>query len=266
VSNSNGQFSANKFVLSGTNGPGYSNYTSGGTSYCVRQGCQYYRFTNRSGNTRVYGITTCVSDRTGANAYTDVAPSTTYVGRNYSIGGDQCQGIGQIMPLTTDTTALNARIASLQAGGGTAGHLGTAWGWYMLSPNFGSLWPSASQPAAYGAPNTAKIMVLMTDGEYNLSYCNGVESAGGSNSSEINCNSPNGDSPTQAAALCTAMKAQGVIIYTVGFQLGGSQSAINLLTNCASDPSHFYNADSGADLQAAFRSIANQITQLRISH
>jgi hypothetical protein len=214
----------------------------------------------------VYGITTCVSDRTGPNAYTDVAPATTYVGRNYSVGGDQCSVSGQILPLTTNTTTINARINALTAAGGTAGHLGTAWGWYMLSPNFASLWPAASQPAAYGAPNTLKVMVLMTDGAYNLAYCNGVESDGGSNTSMINCNSPNGDSPTQAAALCTAMKQAGVIIYTVGFDLGTDTDSLNRLQTCASDASHFFRADNGADLQTAFQNIANQITQLRISH
>jgi hypothetical protein len=116
-----------------------------------------------------------------------------------------------------------------------------------------------------------KIMVLMTDGAYNTSYCNGVisqlsGSGSGSTSNHINCNSANGDAPTQALALCTAMKAQGVTIYTVGFDLQGDQNAISLLTTCATNAQHFYNAATGADLQAAFQDIANQITQLRISH
>jgi Flp pilus assembly protein TadG len=263
---------ANTFVLSGTNGPSFSNYTNGGTAYCTRYGCQYLRFTSQTGATRVFGITTCVSERTGANAFTDAAPSTTYLGRNYSVGSDNpCPSGGGILPLSTDTATINAHINALQAAGSTAGHLGTAWGWYMLSPSFGYLWPGASQPAAYNAPSTLKIMVLMTDGAYNSSYCNGVisqtsGSGSGSTSNHINCNSANGDSPTQALALCSAMKAQGVIIYTVGFDLQGDQNAIDLLTNCASNPSNFYNAATGADLQSAFQNIANQITQLRISH
>ncbi|MBS0385234.1 MAG: pilus assembly protein TadG [Proteobacteria bacterium] len=262
----------NTFVLSGTNGPTFSNYTSGGTAYCTRYGCQYLRFTSQTGGTRVFGVTTCASERTGGNAFNDAAPSATYLGMNYSVGSDNpCPTGNTIVPLTTNTTALNAQINALQAANSTAGHIGTAWGWYMLSPNFSYLWPAASQPAAYNAPSTLKIMVLMTDGAYNTSYCNGVisqlsGSGSGSTSNHINCNSANGDSPTQALALCSAMKAQGVIIYTVGFDLQGDQNAISLLTNCATDPSHFYNAATGTDLQSAFQSIANQITQLRISH
>ena len=263
---------ANTFALLGSNGPTYNAYTNGGTEYCTTYGCDYLRFTSQTGATRVFGVTTCVSERTGANAFTDAAPSTTYLGRNYSVGSDNpCPGGGAIMPLSTDTTAINARINALQAAGSTAGHLGTAWGWYTLSPNFGYLFPGASQPAAYDAPSTLKIMVLMTDGAYNSSYCNGVisqlsGSGSGSTCNHINCNSANGDAPTQALAVCTAMKAQGVIIYTVGFDLQGDQNAINLLTNCASNPSNFYNAATGGDLQSAFQNIANQITQLRISH
>ncbi|MBI3438357.1 MAG: pilus assembly protein TadG [Proteobacteria bacterium] len=263
---------ANTYVLSGTSGPTFSNYTSGGTSYCTVYGCQYQRFTSQTGATRVFGVTTCVSERTGANAFTDASPSASPFGMNYSVGSDNpCASPNPIMPLTTNTNALNTRIASLTAGGSTAGHIGFAWGWYLVSPNFSYLWPAANQPAAYGAPSTMKIAVLMTDGVFNTSYCNGVisqlsGSGSGSTANHINCNSANGDSPTQALAVCNAMKQQGVTVYTVGFDLQGDANAISLLTNCASNPQHFYNAATGADLQAAFQDIARQITQLRISH
>ena len=265
---------ANSYALSGTNGPGggFSTYTSGGASYCTVYGCQYERFISQTGATRVLGVTTCVSERTGANAFTDASPSASPFGMNYSVGSDNpCASPNPIMPLTTDTNALNTRISSLSAAGSTAGHIGFAWGWYLLSPNFGSLWPSANQPSAYYAPNTLKIAVLMTDGAFNTSYCNGVisqtsGSGSGSTGNHINCNSANGASATQALAVCNAMKAQGVTVYTVGFDLQGDQNAISLLTNCATNARHFYDAATGADLQAAFQDIANQITQLRISH
>jgi Flp pilus assembly protein TadG len=265
---------ANTYALSGTNGPGggFSAYTSGGTSYCTVYGCQYERFTSQTGATRVFGVTTCVSERTGANAFTDASPAVSAFGMNYSVGSDNpCASPNPIMPLTTDTNALNTRIGSLTAAGSTAGHIGFAWGWYLLSPNFSYLWSAPNQPAAYGAPSTMKIAVLMTDGAFNTSYCNGVisqtsGSGSGSTGNHINCNSANGNAATQALAVCTAMKAQGVTVYTVGFDLQGDQNAISLLTNCATNPQHFYDAATGADLQAAFQDIANQITQLRISH
>ncbi len=156
------------------------------------------------------------------------------------------------MPLTNNKSGLKSRIDSFSASGSTAGSLGTAWAWYMLSPKWAGIWPSTSQPAAYNAPKLQKIAVLMTDGEYN--YFSG----GSKSSSTVN-------SYTQS--LCTNMKNAGITVYTVGFELGSNNSAAKtMLTNCASDSSKFYDAADGAALRQAFRDIALQLAQLRISH
>ena len=81
----------------------------------------------------------------------------------------------ELLPLTSDKTSLLAKISGLATAGSTAGHIGTAWAWYMLAPNWSSLWASSSTPAAYGTDKLKKIAVLMTDGEYNTQYTtNGV--------------------------------------------------------------------------------------------
>ncbi len=54
-------------------------------------------------------------------------------------------------------------------------------------------------------------------------------------------------------------------IYTVGFQLGGNQTAINTLSYCATDSAHFYNSSTGDALKAAFRDIALKISTLYLS-
>ena len=43
-----------------------------------------------------------------------------------------------------------------------------------------------------------------------------------------------------------------------------THSANNTL-DCATDSDHFYRADTGADLEAAFRDIAQNLSDLRIS-
>ena len=60
------------------------------------------------------------------------------------------------------------------------------------------------------------------------------------------------------------MKAAGIIVFTVGFDLD-SQTAKDLMTQCASGPSYAYIASDGAALKEAFRSIAINISRLRIS-
>ncbi len=257
---------ANTFVLRATTGPSYGAYTNGGQVDCTASGCEYFRFTNASAAPRVLRIGTCVTERTGPNATTDAAPSTSLVGRNYGTPNNACTNL-QITPMTSDKDALQAKANALVTSGSTAGHIGLAWGWYMLSPNFAYLWPEESRGRAYGAPNLRKIVVMMTDGAYNTPYCNGVSSLDGYGNAadRINCNATNGSSFAQAAALCTAMKNSGVSIYTVGFAVGNDATARNHLRACASSPGQFFEAANGAELREAFRNIATAISQLRLS-
>ncbi|HVY43871.1 MAG TPA: pilus assembly protein TadG-related protein [Hyphomicrobiaceae bacterium] len=254
---------------------GYTAYTNGGTSYCVEYGCSYLYFRNNSnsswyGGYELWQPNNCVTERTTANAYTDVAPSTTYLGFDYTDGGASC--VNQVVqPLTTNKTTLHNLANSLTATGSTAGHLGLAWGWYMISPNFGYLWPAASAPAAYSGANLVKAVILMTDGDFNSAYCNGVIAAdsgsgSGNDWDHINCNATNGDSKSQATTLCANIKAEpSTTLYTVGFDLGSNTTALNFLKSCASAPSDFFRADTGTDLTNAFKSIAQNLNSLRIS-
>jgi Flp pilus assembly protein TadG len=216
-----------------------------------------------SGSTR--RLRTCVTERIGADEYTDeppaagrylrpyngiTDPSHSSYNNNWSSSGSCSDPSEQIMPLSSDRNALKARIDTFTAGGATAGMLGTSWAWYLLSPKWAHFWPAVSRPIAYGTADTHKIAVLMTDGEYNT---------WGSGSMSV------GTVSSKAATMCTNIKTTGITVYTIGFQLGGSSTAINTLRNCASDVSKFYNAEDGAQLRAAFRDIALQIASLRLS-
>ena len=87
----------------------------------------------------------------------------------------------------------------------------------------------------------------------------------GSPSDHINCNAPNGNSYVQSLKLCTAMKAAGVTVYTVGINVIDSQSAVKLLSECASQPANFYSATNGNSLQQAFRDIALKVSTLYLA-
>ena len=227
-----------------------------------------------------YANQLCVVERTGTNAYTDAAPGagTGFVMQEWPWKGwgSSCDvpTAAVATPLTTDKTILHNLVNALEASGGTAGHIGTAWAWYMLSPNWNSLWPTANQAAAYdtaynvntkvGDPTKIKlkkIAILMTDGDYNQEYT----SAG--KMTYFGGNPANADSSVQASALCTAMKAKAIEVYTVAFDSGGglSSTAQNLLSNCATDTNHFYHATSGDALKQAFRDIALKISTIRIT-
>ncbi len=218
----------------------------------------------------------CVVERTGTEKYSDAAPAkNNYVmvhNSSKTASSPTCDlpSAAEVLPLTSDTSKLLTKINGLSVTGSTAGHIGTAWAWYMLSPNWSSLWTSsgAAPAAAYGTEKLNKIAVLMTDGEYNTSYTsNGYQISETVNGIKVTCkNAANTDvSSAQAVEQCKAMKAKGIEVYTVGFQLGDSQLAINTLSSCATDADHFYNSSTGDALKAAFRDIALKISTLYLS-
>lgn len=241
-------------------------------------GCPNYTYLNASNSSRTLASSTCVSERTGTQAYTDASPSTAKVGFNYpaAAAGNPCIS-AQMAALSSNKTTLHSAINALTACCSTGGHIGVAWGWYTLSPNWNSVFTGSAAPAAYGTPHTIKALVLMTDGEYNSVYCKGViakmgtnssSSGSGSDSDHINCLGTNGADPyAQAQSLCTAMKAapNNVIIYTVGLNVIGTPAAANLVNKCASDASHVYLPANGAAMQVAFQQIAADLQKLRLS-
>ena len=250
----------------------------------------------------------CVSERQGSQASTDATPSGNArlpVVYYDSSSTSNCKPAAEVMPLTNDKQALIDLIdsSSFKAEGFTAGNLGTAWAWYMLSPTWwsgisSSIYPNG-RPAAYPAlpggcsswescppaertGGVRKYAVLMTDGEYNMQFCDGGSNVTGAsipdrnsgpgNSEKGNCTASLGSSNTQALALCTAMKKSGVIVYTVGFGLGASGTQVDLLRDCASSDGHFsrpgklfYNTQTGTELRSAFRHIATSIANIYVS-
>lgn len=243
-----------------------------------------------SQQTKTYYLSDCIVERTGSQKYTDAEPSgpNDYVTPHYTEdytqagnGGGHGWGWGggwggggkkegkctvpensAIVPLSDDTEALKEKIDDLTADGGTAGHLGTAWAWYTLSPNWASLWPGPSRPEPYDTEDLKKIAILMTDGEYNTQYdANGVTSSVGG--------AANGSSAEQARALCSAMKQKGIIVYAIGFELAGSWSeSYKTLEQCAANPEddkRFYNAKNGEQLKQAFRDIGLKLSKLYLS-
>jgi len=224
-------------------------YTSG-TSWTP--GRYKFRFRNWSNKKKTYKITNCVSERFGNERFTDAPPSDEYLGRVYR-SSTSCKPTKEIVPLTSNETTLRNVVNSLQPTGGTAGHLGTAWAWYMISDRWAPVWPEGSKPEAPNEDELIKATILMTDGDYNEQYCKGVDD------DNINCRSPNGTSKYQAEQLCQQMKNSGIVLYTVGFGISSGSSQEQLLKDCASDDTKFFFPYNGTQLRAAFREIGRQL-------
>ena len=164
-----------------------------------------------------------------------------------------------IVPLSDDKQMLKNTVAAYTTSTSTAGQLGTNWAWNLISPKWNSIWPGASTPVAYHDSQTIKAVILMTDGEYNT--FDGQCDNGGCNPYGTRGQKSN----AHAKAMCANMKAEGVVVYTVGFQIN-HPAAIDTLSTCATSADHYFKADNAAALKEAFSSIAQELNNLRLTN
>ena len=202
--------------------------------------------------------TGCVAERRGASQNSDDAPSrangfhvvTRREQRRYRRGA--CPP-ARIEPLTSDKVRLLDIVDGYRAQGWTAGHLGIQWAWNLISPRWSGVWPGGATPQSYGQKDLIKAVVLMTDGEFNTAYTGGASQP----AMEI-------ESYDHTRELCQKMKRQGVVVFTVAFDLRAAR-AEEALEDCASEPDLFLRAENEEELRRAYRNIAIKLTELRIS-
>ena len=70
---------------------------------------------------------------------------------------------------------------------------------------------------------------------------------------------------TRMAAACAAMKAQGIIFYTITFGAVPDAATQNLFRNCATNPAQYFHAPTQAAMAVAFRTIGTALSNLRIA-
>lgn len=255
----------------GVNVGSYANAVRGtiqsGTSTSV--GKSELKFRDKYYNWKYYDATSCVSERLGSDKYTDAAPScsgsscSAPVGHVYTSNGN-CKPNHQLQPLTTDKAALRQQINSYSPNGGTAGHIGAAWGWYTLSDKWSGVFTGTAAPEAPNPEELIKATIIMTDGEFNEEYYNGVDDDNTYSSSN------NGSSNSQFAKICEAMKDpngdgvydedDSVVVYAIGFGLSSSSNTAQRLKDCATDDTKWFFPYNGEELRAAFQSIGKQLS------
>ncbi|MEL8056400.1 MAG: TadE/TadG family type IV pilus assembly protein [Pseudomonadota bacterium] len=225
---------------------------------------------NEQAETKSKTITSsCVWERDGDEAFTAAKPddgsylahkTAWFVEDNSSSGGywetgtperdewyysgDECRAFAPV-ELTNNRTTLINYVNSLSADGGTAGHQGVAWSWYLIAPEWTDLFSQSAAPMAYDEPDSIKAVILMTDGEFN---------------SEIF--GDQGTSAEQAKALCDSMKLKDVVVYSVALQAPPEGQAV--LEYCSSGPEYYHLAQNGQELIDAYRGIATSLSDLRI--
>jgi Flp pilus assembly protein TadG len=212
---------------------------------------------NLSGSGRL-GEDDCATERKGSFMYLPDGPDKALVNRDDRLA--VCPEAG-LIPLTNDVDALISSINKYRDGGFTAGQIGIQWAWYTLAHQWADYLPAGAKPRDPATSNDTvrKYAVIMTDGEFNTVYAGENRSRPGGANGTLSTN--------HALKLCEAMKAEGITIFTIGFQLGETR-AINMLRDCATPQDgaiqYFYNASTGTDLTNAYRNIAATIQSLRL--
>lgn len=223
-------------------------------SSSVNVGSYFQTVTNKS----LSGSWSGVVERTGSYKFKDDAPSSTYgwfgdfkTKRSGAMGdySDYVKGLSsqtpnsnnKIRPLSSSKSNLKDWLDDLDPAGTTAGHLGIAWAWYMLSPKWNSIFTGTTVPNAYDSATTYKAIIMMSDFDFNSYYESG-----------------NGNANTQFDALCTQIKNAGVKIFTVGYgTLGTTENTRR--TTCASQDTattYTYTTTTVQGLLDAFEAIA----------
>ncbi|MFN0218733.1 MAG: hypothetical protein ACKVP4_07980 [Hyphomicrobium sp.] len=226
-----------------------STYTLDGVTYpSSGEACQ---FTGASGTTTCQStISNVWRGCVGSRAYPLELSDSGYSQRIPGLMNSWCPQ--PITPLQSDADALKAAIDSMSASGNTYIPTGLIWGWRVLS----DIQPF-DEAHAYGAnvngKPVRKILVMMTDGENSNSPS--YPWHGGSDVAEAN---------TLTAESCAGIKAAGIEIYTVAFDV--TDDAIKgVLEACASSTSNYFDAMGTTQLSSAFEAIAKEFSPLHLT-
>lgn len=172
-----------------------------------------------------------------------------------------------ILPLVADRTAVEGSINQMQAWryGGTFGNLGLVWGWRVISPRWRGYWDGSpgDLPLDYDTPLMDKVVIMLTDGENRFSSTN-YSAYGRPAENRFGVYDQEAELDTRMATTCEAMKAEGIILYTITFALNDNDTK-TLYENCATSTDHYFDSPTNETLAQVFDIIAGQLTNLRLA-
>ncbi|CAN5347646.1 hypothetical protein BH10PSE14_BH10PSE14_15110 [soil metagenome] len=192
---------------------------------------------------------------------------------NYSNGSYYaCPQEAKKLQSWTDATAFDAYVDGLSPQGNTYHDIGLIWGGRLMSPT--GLFASENAFTPQGG-EIERHMIFMTDGD----PCTGVDNytaygvnwydrrtVGVGTTPTDGCTT-SGNLTTQVnartAALCTAIKNKNITLWVITFGTLASDT-VTRMTACAT-PGRYFNATNAATIQTTFASIADQISQLRLT-
>jgi hypothetical protein len=226
------------------------------------------------------GYTSYIPDGVTGNQEARLRRSAKYVGSTKTDPNKDCN-LQKILPLTSSKVTLMGNVGGMVATGNTHIALGAGWGWRVLSPT-----APYTEGSSYGGSQWTKAMVLMTDGlnttpsnftwhrsnytAYNYLIRNQLGTTVGATADL--------EQDNRTALVCSRIKSAGIRLYTILLEEQSSR-AKDLMEECASeDPSAeaskkcngnkdklCFESPSAAQLKSVFQTIANDLSNLRLS-
>ncbi len=212
------------------------------------------------------GYTTYTQDGVSGNQETRLKNSAKYSGKALNQPNGDCN-MQKILPLTNNKALLKSYVSGMVATGFTHIAIGAGWGWRALSPE-----APYTEGVAYDNADWQKALVLMTDGLNTVPSNNTFHK---SDYTAYNFLSRGLLGTTNAALaeleqdertlqVCERIKDAGIRVYSILLQ-ENSTRAKDLMRQCATDASLYFESPSPADLEKVFQAVAQDLSNLRLS-
>jgi Flp pilus assembly protein TadG len=199
--------------------------------------------------------------------------SDAYTTTNY-VNGSQyfCPTEARKLQTWTNPSVFDDYVDSLTPEGNTYHDIGLLWGARFLSPT--GIFASENAYTSQGG-EIERHLIFMTDGDpctgvgnynaYGVAWFDRRQTS--SSSVPTDGCTTTGTLTTQVnertAALCTAIKNKNITLWVITFGTLSSDT-VTRMTACASS-GRYFNATNAATIQSTFKSIADQISQLRLT-
>ncbi len=231
-------------------------------------GGQNWQYPNRYLADATGGTTLARQENVG-KYYPGATAIPGYYGSTYNIGPAFLCNQRALQSLTESQSAITTGIDAMMARGSTNIIEGLAWGWRTLSPG-----EPFTEGRSYADDDNQKVLILLTDGQNMLSPISSINKSlysaygfvkdGRVGTTSSSQSQQNAMMNARTDETCENVKAAGIRIYTITFDLT-HQATLDLMRDCATSASHYFNSPGASELDDIFSQIAAELVELRIS-
>lgn len=190
----------------------------------------------------------------------------------YNNSVHDCPAEGRKLQSWNDASTFSSYVNSLQPVGNTYHDIGLLWGARLMSPS--GIFKSENEYTPQGG-EIERHLIFMTDGEactenhnynaYGVAWFDRRQTNASSVPTD-GCNTTGTLTQqvnARTQALCKAVKNKNITLWVIWF--GASNTTIETMLETCASSGRFFTARDSAQLQTTFKSIADQISQLRLT-